>query len=117
MKIKAFFLLVALVAYSSFVSLSQDAKTYRHPTRDFSFEASGMWQENPMNQDKMIYELINVENEVHVMLWYNGGTESSCEHYLVKMAEMKGLECEEPVKKVIDDKESPIVSRSVVKFV
>jgi hypothetical protein len=104
MKVKLFFLSLAFVAFSGISLHSQESKTYQHPVQEFSFTATGEWVQNSSYKDKMIYEMVNPEQDVHVMLWYNGGTESTCEHYLVKMAGMKGLECKEPVKKVIDDK-------------
>jgi hypothetical protein len=105
MKIKVLFLTAALVASSSISLHSQEAKTYKHPIRDFSFDASGKWKQNNSHTDKMIYEMVNPEHDIHVMLWYNGGTESTCAHYLVKMADMKGLECEEPQKRTYGEKE------------
>ena len=105
MKIKVLFLTAALFASSSIVLHSQEPTTYKHPARDFSFEAVGSWEQNMHHTDKMIYEMVNPEHDIHVMLWYNGGTESSCEHYLLKMADMKGLECGEPQKKNYDNKE------------
>ena len=83
---------------------SQKSKTYEHPLREFSFSAAGDWEKNTRHNDKMIYEMVNPEHDLHVMLWYNGGTESSCGRYLTKMAGMKGLQCEEPVKKNYDGK-------------
>lgn len=83
---------------------SQKPTTYKHPLRDFSFSAAGEWEQNTHHKDKMIYEMVNPEQDLHVMLWYNGGTESSCERYLKKMAGMKGLESEEPVEENYDGK-------------
>jgi len=48
--------------------------------------------------------MVNPERDIHVMLWYNGGTEMSCEKYLVKMADMKGLDCGDPFKKESENK-------------
>jgi len=105
MKIKVLFLTFALVTTSGISSFSQETVTYKHPVRDFSFEATGVWSKNNSHTDKMIYEMLNPEHDIHVMLWYNGGTESTCEHYLAKMADMKGLECSKPRKKNFDNKE------------
>jgi len=104
MKIKAMFLSTTLVVLFAISLHSQDTKTFTHPSQSFSFEATGEWQLVPNHQDKMIYEMINPENDIHVMLWYNGGTESSCEAYLNKMADMKGLSFDKPIKKDFDNK-------------
>ncbi len=76
-------------------SSAQTIRQYTHPKLNYSFSAEGNWQQNPYHKDSLIYEMVNHEEKVHVLLWYNGGTEMSCERYLKKMAGMKGLECKE----------------------
>ena len=104
MKIKAVFTFFTLVAFLTTSLHAQDTKSYKHPIQNFSFSTSGDWHQIPNHKDKMIYEMVNKEKGVHVMLWYNGGTEMSCERYLVKMADMKGLEAGKPIKKEFKDK-------------
>lgn len=92
MKIQTILLSASLVFFLINTMHSQETKTYTHPGGEFSFKATGEWINNPKHKDKMIYEMVNTEKDLHVMLWYNGGTESSREDYLKKMADMKGLE-------------------------
>jgi hypothetical protein len=97
------FLLPAVLFFASYnVSHDQEVKTFKHPELNFSFASSGEWKNNPYHKDKMIYEMVNEETGIHVMLWYTGGTESTCEKYLVKMADMKGLEFDEPVSQKVN---------------
>lgn len=97
-------LLTAILFFFSLdISQGQERQTYTHPGLDFSFSSSGKWENNSYHKDKMIYEMVNAETGIHVMLWYNGGTESTCEKYLVKMADMKGLNFEGPVEKEGDE--------------
>jgi hypothetical protein len=94
------FLLPAVLFFASYnVSHDQEVKTFKHPELNFSFKATGEWKNNPYHKDKMIYEMVNPKTGIHVLLWYTGGTESTCDKYLVKMADMKGLNFAEPVKK------------------
>ena len=98
------FLLPAVIFLASFnISTIQEEQTFKHPELNFSFKAKGDWKNNPYHKDKMIYEMVNEETGIHVVLWYTGGTESSCDKYLVKMADMKGLDFDEPVERGIEN--------------
>lgn len=105
MKIKVTFITFVLVAFTCMTLYAQTEATYKHPLRNFSFSSPDLWKHNTQHTDKMIYEMVNSERDIHVMLWYNGGTESTCAHYLLKMADMKGLDCGDPQKREYDGKE------------
>ena len=82
--------------------LDQDIHTFRHPVIGFSFSASGTWVQNPFQKDEMIYEMMENEKSIQVKLWYTGGVEMSPPRYLVKMADMTGLQSSEPFERTID---------------
>jgi len=84
--------------------MAQDSTIYKHPKLNFSFESTGDWNNNPYHKDDMIFEMVNSDQDIHVLLWYNGGTEMDCEKYLLKMADMKGLNCNVPVRENFDNK-------------
>jgi hypothetical protein len=104
MKIKQLILLAFLCILFIGSSFAQDITIHKHPRLNFSFESTGNWEQNPYHKDDMIYEMVNTDNDINVMLWYNGGTEMDCEKYLVKMADMKEFNFNEPVRKDFDDK-------------
>jgi hypothetical protein len=94
-------LLPAVFFIASFNNFQdEELKTFKHPKLNFFFKASGEWKNNPYHKDKMIYEMVSTEGDIHVILWYTGGTESTCEKYLLKMADMKGYRCDGPVTDV-----------------
>ena len=64
MKIKVLLLTASLVVLLAGSLHSQDIKTFKHPSQSFSFEATGEWQLVPGHQDRMIYEMINNENDI-----------------------------------------------------
>ncbi len=53
MKIKAFFLSVTLVVFFATSLHSQEKKIYKHPAQDFSFSASGEWQQK-INEKRIL---------------------------------------------------------------
>jgi|GEM_PF-932677 len=74
-------------------------QVYKHPSLNFQFEASPNWIRVPRPEDNMIYEVMNPDSIVHVVLWYTT-TEQDARGYLLKMASMKDLVLEEKPSKV-----------------
>jgi len=101
MKTRALILTTMITALMISFTHSQEMKTYKHPELEFSFTSSGHWENVPYHNDKMIYEMVNEKMDIHVMLWYTGGTEMDCERYLLKMADMKGIQCGDIIQEEI----------------
>jgi hypothetical protein len=73
---------------------SQSTRIYRHPILNIEFEASGNWYHVVRPEDSLIYEMVDGDSLIHVVLWYTE-TEQSAPDYLWKMANMKDLVLEE----------------------
>jgi hypothetical protein len=101
MKTKPVIAFLILFTFTSVIVLGQK-QTYKHPKCEFSFNAEGKWKKNPYHKDEMIYEMVKPGEDIHVMLWYTGGTEMSCSKYLLKMAGMKGFKEAKPEEKEFD---------------
>ena len=86
----AIFSTIIFIFLIPFKSFSQKTQIYKHPTLKFQFEASGNWINIPRPEDKLIYEMMSPDSNIHVMLWYTE-TEQSAKNYLSKMAGMKDL--------------------------
>jgi hypothetical protein len=83
-----------------------EGKEYRHPKLGTRFTATGNWRAIRHPEDDLIYEVVDPDNILHVMLWYTS-TEMDCSAYLKKMAGMKGLISKgEPEKRVIGEREA-----------
>jgi hypothetical protein len=63
---------------------------YKHPSLNIQFKSHEGWTHLPRPEDELIYEVVDPEKIVHVVLWYTS-TEQSGSAYLLKMADMKGL--------------------------
>lgn len=79
----------ALFAMPSSESLPK-TREYVHPSQNIRFEAPRNWLDVRHPGDDGIYEVVDPEKIVHVVLRYTE-TEMSCERYLTKMANMKEL--------------------------
>ena len=99
------FLILAPLSLHLFLSGGQEKTIYRHPRLDFRFEAPGGWQNVRHVEDNLIYEVMDHQSRLHVMLWYTE-TEQSAPSYLDKMADMKGFAVQEPVFLSLDDREA-----------
>jgi hypothetical protein len=73
-----------------FTLFAQTNKIYRHPHLSIEFEAPGNWHPVVRSEDSLIYEMINEDSLVHVVIWYTE-TEQRAPDYLWKMASMKEL--------------------------
>jgi len=71
-------------------SYGQNVQIYEHPSLNIQFKASQNWQQVPRPEDKRIYEVIDPDSIVHVVLWYTE-TEQDAQGYFWKMASMKDL--------------------------
>lgn len=91
--------LMLVVMLPSGNAIGQTGQIYEHPSLGIRFEASPNWERVPRPEDKMIYEVMDSESRIHVVLWYTS-TEQSARGYLLKMADMKGLEVEEEPSKI-----------------
>ena len=85
------FMLIILSLLVAGHSIAVDLAIYKHPTLNIQFRAQGDWKQLPRSEDKLIYEVLDPEGIVHVVLWYTS-TEQGGLRYLQKMADMKGLE-------------------------
>ena len=97
---KAMIILIAILGGALFGGCGSDVQTtdvYEHPSLNVQFTASQGWEQLPRPEDADIYEVVDPQSKVHVVLWHTE-TEQSGRAYLMKMAIMKGLashkECE-----------------------
>jgi hypothetical protein len=81
---------IICVWFFTFSLEAQEKQIYKHPILNFQFEAPPGWKQIKHNEDRIIYELIDSEKKIHVMLWYSA-TMQNAKGYLEKMADMKGL--------------------------
>ncbi|UCF05910.1 MAG: hypothetical protein JSV33_02410 [bacterium] len=77
----------------------QTAQVYKHPLLNFQFEASPNWNRVSRPEDKMIFEVMDPDSIVHVVLWYTT-TMQDAHAYLCKMAGMKDLVVGEKPSKI-----------------
>lgn len=73
-------------------------QTYRHPTLSMTFTASPGWTHGQWPNDAGVYEAVDPQSTVHVVLWHTE-TEQDALGYLLKMADMKGLNLEREAEK------------------
>jgi len=105
-----FIVICILVSAALLPGQSQNHSTYKHPTLDFQFTASEGWKKVDHPEDKMILEMANPDDDVHVILWFTE-TENSAENYLEKMADMKGFSWnKDPAKITIKSREAWIIN-------
>jgi hypothetical protein len=91
-------IVLAAAVYSG-GAMGDTGRTYKHPSLDFRFQASPRWIRVPRPEDDMIYEVMDSDSIVHVVLWYTT-TEQDAYRYLMKMADMKGLAPESETSKI-----------------
>jgi len=87
-------IIIFIICFTPCNSFSKENQIYKHSSLDIQFEASKNWINIPRPEDKLIYELISPDSNMHVILWYTE-TEQSGLDYLEKMADMKNLIVEE----------------------
>jgi hypothetical protein len=71
-------------------SVMQTGRVYKHPSLNVQFTASSGWEQVPRAQEPGVYEAVDPQSEVHVVLWKTE-TQQDALAYLLKMADMKGL--------------------------
>ncbi len=81
-------LMVLLLA--SCESTDDANQVYTHPTLGIGFTASPGWTHGRWPSDPGVYEAVDQQSIVHVVLWHTE-TEQDALGYLLKMADMKGL--------------------------
>ena len=85
---------------------TQDDQIYEHPILNIQFEAPSGWKQLPRPEDRLIHEIADPEQIVHVVLWYTE-TMQDGPGYMKKMAGMKALVYEgEPKKMQIDGRDA-----------
>ncbi len=90
-------------------AVAQKKAVYKHPKKNFQFEAGENWKNVKHSEDDLIYEMIDPEKCIHVMLWFTE-TMNSAKNYLNKMADMKGFNWEnEPKEMAINDREAWLI--------
>jgi len=83
---------------------------YKHPFLNIQFMASLNWREVPHPEDNLIYEVVDPDSIVHVVLWYTE-TEQDGPDYLWKMANMKNLMLgEKPSKRRIKNRDAWVLN-------
>jgi len=87
----------------------------RHPTLDIQFRAPRDMEHHPWPGDSGVYEVIDSESEVHVVVWHTT-TEQDGLRYLLKMAEMKGLALDrEPERRLIEGREAWVLDTTGIR--
>jgi hypothetical protein len=87
-------------------SFGKNLQTYKHPSLNIQFQAPADWKQLPRPEDKLIYEVCNIDTTIHVVLWYTE-TEQDGSAYLWKMASMKDLVvAEKPVHRLINKRDA-----------
>lgn len=103
-------IVVATLLILNINSLSQNVQVYKHPSLNIQFEASQNWLQVPRPEDELIYEMIDPDSVVHVVLWYTE-TEQDAPDYLMKMADMKDLVLEEiPSRRLIKNRDAWVLN-------
>lgn len=92
----------------------QSGQVLRHPTLDMQFEAPTEMEHHPWPGDPGVYELIDPQSAVHVVVWHTT-TEQDGLRYLLKMADMKGLAMDrEPERRLIRSREAWVLDTTGV---
>ena len=100
---------IVLAGFALSPAQSQNQKIYKHPSLDFQFTATENWTKIDHPEDKMILEMVDPEEVIHVILWVTE-TVSSPEGYLVKMADMKGLQVTgNPINILVNGREGWVI--------
>ena len=72
--------IVVLLSLSSGLQ-AQDEIVYQHPSLGIQFTASPNWNQVALASDKMTYELVNQNNNMHMKVWFEK-TEKPVREYL-----------------------------------
>lgn len=80
-----------LIAPAAAVRVEAKAETHRHPDLPVQFKTFEGWHRVPRPGDEGTFEMASPGGTVHVMVWYTS-TEQDARRYLIKMADMKGLD-------------------------
>jgi hypothetical protein len=88
--------LIILLAAAAMTPVStacgeKKAETHRHPDLPISFKTFEGWHRVPRPGDEGTFEMASPGGTLNVMVWYTS-TEQDARRYLLKMADMKGLE-------------------------
>ena len=105
------FIAIVLTLLLNNNTYGQNVQIYEHPSLNIQFKASQNWQQMPRPEDKLIYEVIDPDSIVHVVLWYTE-TEQDAQGYLWKMASMKDLVLgeEKPAKSRINNHDAWVLN-------
>ncbi len=90
MRVMLAFASALVLAASGAVPSEKKAETHSHPGLPFEFKAFEGWRQVPRPGDEGTFEAVSPNGEVRVLLWYTA-TEQDARRYLMKMADMKGL--------------------------
>lgn len=83
-----------------------ELRPYKHPALDMQFTAPVGWPQVPRPGDESVHERVDPETGIHVLMWYTS-TEQSAERYLVKMADMMGLDLSvQPMSLTLDGRQA-----------
>lgn len=87
-------------------SKAQSDQIYTHPILNIQFVAPSGWEQLPRPEDRLIYEIVDPDRTVHVVLWYTE-TMQDAPGYMKKMAGMKDLLYDgEPEELRVDGREA-----------
>jgi hypothetical protein len=94
---------------------ARDARqVWKHPTLDIQFRTPQGMERHPWPGDPGVYEVTDSRSEVHVVVWHTT-TEQDGLHYLLKMADMKGLAMDrEPERRMIRGRETWVLDTTGV---
>jgi hypothetical protein len=81
---------VTVLSVGGCASEKQTGQVYKHPSINIEFTASPGWEQVPRPEEPGVYEAVDPQSAVHVVLWQTE-TEQTALGYLLKMAGMKGL--------------------------
>ncbi len=91
---------------STTFTFAQKNESYKHSKKNFQFEAGENWKNVKHAEDELIYEMVDPDGGIHVMLWFTE-TESPAKNYIAKMADMKGYSRDSgPDKTTINKREA-----------
>ena len=108
--------LILCVTISCFIIvlliMAQDDQIYQHPNLNIQVRAPSGWKQLPRPEDRLIYEIVDLDQTVHVVLWYTE-TMQDGPGYMEKMADMKDLVYQgEPEKMQIDGRDAWLLDTS-----
>jgi hypothetical protein len=92
--IKVLLLATAFLPPFSLEGGEKKAETHKHPDLPIEFKTFEGWKRVPRPGDEGTFEMASPSGKARVLVWYTS-TEQDAESYLVKMADMRGLETAE----------------------